>query len=309
MTTKEAQILKVQLSQDGRLWYARGVETPVMSTQSRAGFVSGLSARDDLHVRVLGTVINAPLIVDLYQKCCSPRRTGKLEVASPAICETIAERRDPQISLYRMRQCLLSPSLGGWHQVDELDYPSYAIAAQFAEDGKFTSHIDKLLVTHPTYHDLTFLPTLNRSAAAELLGIILDPRWFIDTRNPYRLSQLKLYLGLTPKHMRQVTTAGVSCERTRRCQLALAAWGGGHPPTTAEFERPGNFLWRRWREANDTVMGNLRATQAFMAYLIRTWQQQLVSKSGQTLEMFIPSELLRDAEITEYKIHAQSRQN
>ncbi len=308
MTTKEAHILKVQLADDGRVWYANGVETPLSTTQDRAGFVNKLATQVDLHVRVLGTVINAPLIVDLYQKCCSARLTGRLEVASPAVCETTAERHDPTISLYRMRQCLLSPSLGGWHQVDELDYPAYAIAAQFAQDGKFTTHIERLLLTHPAYHDLLFLPTLNRAAVTELLGIVLDPRWFIDIRNPYRLSKLKLYLGLTPRLMRQVSEGRADCELTRRCRLALTAWGGGlEQPTPADYERPGNFLWRRWRVAGGGCMGNLRATQAFVAYLVRTWQQQLVSKSAQTLEMFVPAELLKGDEITAYKAHAKTR--
>ena len=130
MRTQEDQIIKLQLAGDGRLWYSDGVETPRAAVQDRSGFVSDLAEKDSPHVRVLGTQTNAPLIVDLYQKCCSPRRSGRLEVASPLVCESDHERKTPNIALYRMRQCALSPSLGGWHRVDERDYPGYAIAAQ-----------------------------------------------------------------------------------------------------------------------------------------------------------------------------------
>lgn len=307
--SQEAQILKLQLSDDGRVWYADGMATPVPSDQERAAFVRDLSARGSLHARVLGTADNAKLIVDLYQQCCSPRKTGRLEVAAPTVCTSTAERRDPSISLYRMRQCLLPPSLGGWHQVNELDYPAYAIAAQLAQDGKFTKHTAMLLETHPVYHDLMFLPTFDRDAVAQLLAIILDPRWFVDIRNPYRLSRLKTYLGLSPRYMQQVTHGGVTCERSRRCAIALQAWKGiGTQPTPAECEQPGNFLWRRWRSADSVERGNLRATQAFITYFVRTWQQQLVSKSTQQLEMFRADSLLKGSEVFAYQQHSANRQ-
>ena len=305
---QEEQILKVQLSADGRVWYADGMETPTVSADDHARFTSTLSHRSIQHIRVLGTPENAQLIVDIYQKCCSPRRVGRLEVASPMICSKVSERSDPTISLYRMRQCQLSPSLGGWHQVDELDYPSYAIAAQFAKNEDYGDHVRKLLLTHPAYHDLSFLPTLGQEAAARLIAIILDPRWFVDFRSPDRLSRLKTYLGLTPRHMLQVTNGTGKCDRAKRCAIALQAWQGNVNQSEIDYTAPGNFLWRRWKSSGGGFRGNLRATQTFVTYFIRTWQQQLLSKSRQQLEMFIPDNLLRGAEVAAYKVHAAGRQ-
>lgn len=305
MRVQEDQIIKLQLGPGGELWYSDGVETPRTAVQDRSGFVSDLAEKDSLHVRVLGTQTNAPLIVDLYTKCCSPRRPGRLEVASPLVCETDQERNTPAIALYRMRQCLLPPSLGGWHQVDELDYPSYAIAAQLAKDGGFTEHTQRLLLTHPVHHDLTFLPTINWEPTAYLLSIILDPRWFLNFNNPYRLSKLKAYLGLSPRYMRQVERGEANCERSLRCRTVLRAWKG-EEPSPADMERPGNFLWRRWRSAGGGLRGDLRASQAFLLYLARTWQQQLVSKHHQQLEMFMPESLLREGEAHAYREHKES---
>ncbi len=313
MRVQEDQILKMQLAGNGQLWYSDGVENPTVAPD-RSGFVSNLAEKDSLHVRVLGTAENAPLIVDLYQHCCSPRRSGKLEVASPLTCESQRERSTPTIALYRMRQCLLPPSLGGWHQVDELDYPAYAVAAQLEKDGGFTDHTKRLLLTHPVLHDLTFIPTLDLEATAFLLSMILDPRWFVDFKNPYRLSKLRMYLGLTPRYMRQVAAGEVNCDRALRCRTALQAWKGNHPRYAVNTANPANFLWRRfeyaWRQkglTNGRAHGLLRATQAFVTFLARTWQQQLVSKSQQQLEMFVPESLLRGAEVDAYKQHAAQR--
>lgn len=296
----------MQLAPNGSLWYSDGVETPRPAVQDRSGFISDLVEKDSLHVRVLGTELNAPLIVDLYHKCCSPRRSGRLEVASPLVCETDQERNTPTIALYRMRQCALPPSLGGWHRVDELDFPAYAIAAQLSKDGGYTEHARRLLLTHPVYHDLTFLPTINWEATAHLIATILDPRWFVDFKNPYRLSKLKAYLGLSPRYMRQIERGEANCERALRCRTVLQAWKG-EQPSPADMERPGNFLWRRWQYARGGLRGDLRASQAFVLYLVRTWQQQLLSKAHQELQMFMPESLLHDGEARAYKDHDARR--
>ena len=46
-----------------------------------------------------------------------------------------------------------------------------------------------------------------------------------------------------------------------------------------------------------------------LVYLIRTWQQQLVSKSAhlQELEMFVPDNLLKGSELTAYHAHNAKR--
>jgi len=308
MRVQEDQIIKLHLAAGGKVWYSDGIETPVSSSQDQSGFVRDLAEKDSPHVRVLGTRENAPLIVDLYQRCCSPRHSGKLEVATPLLCETDGERHNPEIALYRMRQCRFAPSLGGWHQVTPIDYPTYAIAGQLDKDEMTTEHSKRLLETHPAWHDLTFLPTINGDAAVELLAHLLDPRWFVDPRNPYRLAKIMMFLGLNPRYMRQVTRGEANTSRAVRCRTALTAWRG-EQPTPADIMRPGNFLWRRWQAAGGGWRGDLRATQAFICYLVRTWQQQIADAGPQQLEMFIPESLLKgDAEIQAYKEHAKTRE-
>lgn len=302
--TKEEQIVKVHVAGDGQLWYADGKSTPMLAGD-RAGFLSSLTSRTPLHLRLLGRRENAAIITAIYQGFCSPRREGRMELATPLLCERPDERLNPEIAILRMRQCLLPASLGGWHTVTALDYPSYAIAAQLEKDGGFSEHVNRILETHPAWHDLTFLPTLDRAATAELLGTILDPRWYIDLQHPTRLVRLGAYLGLDPRNVQQVTDGITTSTKAVRCRTVLQAWQGSGQPGRVDMERPGNFLWRRWLARGGGRRGNIDASKAFLVYLVRTWQNQLFRSIGS--RFFIAEDLLRGAEVAAYTAHADTR--
>ena len=289
------------------MWYADGLENPVASPYHCHAFVRSLELRNGRYFRVIGSEINAPLIAALYRRCEEYNGDCYLELASPHVCETPDERRDPVIALYRMRQCLLAPSLGGWHRMTSLDYPSYALAAWLSQRTAYTAEVAALLRTHPAYHDLTFLPTLQEEAAAAVLGSLLDPRWYIDHRHPHRLSRVKLHMGLSPACMQRAAAASITTPRLQRCAFSRLAWRCEMSPTEEEQRLPGNFLWRRWEAAGGGIKGCVRATQAFIGYLLRTWQQQLVANSPQRLELFIPAEMFRGDEVAAYTQHAKLR--
>ena len=210
------RIINLQLTDDGELWVARGDNNPE-AVRDKSGFVSELSKMEYPHLRLIGMRENASLIVDLYRECCSSDKKGKIEVATPMLCYSETERNNPEIALYRMRQCLLPPSLGGWHKVDELDFPSYAIANFLDQDN--IDEAQAMLLTHPIHHDMAFIPTINWKALTQLTGMILDPRWYIDINHPYRLSKLKRYLGLTPRIMRKVLAGEINCAQSIRLSL------------------------------------------------------------------------------------------
>lgn len=308
MTVAEAKITRLQLGADGSLWHATGLAAPSVTTDYRR-LIDEIGQQDSPHFRVIGSSFNAPLIVELYQRYCSPRLNGRLEVASPNLCESEQELRDPTISLYRMRQWNVPPSLGGWHRVDELDYPIYAMSAQFQRDrGRVGEHLRLLWKSHPLYHDLTFLPTINHDAVIDVVTMVMDPRWFIDTRNPYRLSRLKTYLGLSPRCVHEVMSGRGSHTRGMRCRMVIGSWFNQNP-SAGDMERPGNFLWRRWRSAGSGTKGILRASQAFVAYLARAWQHRLVAKSVHRAELFAPDEMLQPGEFEAYKRHIAASQS
>ncbi len=298
----------MHVATNGDVWYSDGIDVPRMATEGRSRFISSLSKRELLYVRMLGTKQNASLIVELYQKYCSPRKAGTLEVASPLVCESEPERDDPKVALYRMRQCLLPPSLGGWHTVSPVDYPSYALAALILTENRtgYCEHHRQLLLTHPVWHDLLFIPTIDPESVIFLITHIVDPRWFIDQQNPERLGKLKMSLGLTPAIMRQNIRDDKCSMANLLCRMSLRCWKGKEP-LAEDMERPGNFLWRRWRHAGGGWRGDLRVSQDFVSYMARTWQQQIVAAAGGRWDMFIPTSLLRGHEVNAYEEHSARR--
>lgn len=304
MKVQEAQIIKLHTVGD-QLWCADGLTSP-MEVPDRSGFVRELSMKEHVHLRVMGTRENAPLICQLYEQFCGPCRTGKLEVATPAVCMTEQERRDPSIALYRMRQYHLPASLGGWHTVDEFDYPSYAITTQLDRDGKVTDPIRKLLLTHPVYHDMMFLPQFDADALIHLIANIRDPRWYIDLDHPDRVGRLKSYLGLSPRYVRQMLAGQISTPKTLRCQQVFQCWHGrtNQPPTNSD-----NFLWKPWIQSQGTWQAALSVSHKFLTFLAKTWHQQLVRSYFRTreLDIFTPASLLLRHELPEYEKHTAAR--
>ena len=304
MEVQEAQIVFLQQSPAGELWCSTDMVKPcVVADQSV--FVSELTKKEDLHVRTLGTHDNVQLICDLYRQRCSPRHKGKLEVASPLLCQPANERTTPEKAIYRMRQCLQSPSLGGWHQVDELDFPAYSLAEQISKEGNFTDHVQNILLTHPVYHDLQFIPTIDMEAVAKLIASVLDPRWFVHANHPYRISKLRNYLGLLPYFMEQVDEEMIDNPKVVNAKLVRQAWKNVYIDDV-DFRDPANFLWRRWRAYGGGSKGDLAACRAFLVYLVRNWQNHLLSKSPQKIDMFEPSFLLNAEETAAYKAYKRN---
>jgi len=213
-----------------------------------------------------------------------------LELASPRFCQP-TELEDGSIPLYRMRQCWWPAAAGGWHVATRADLAAYALTANPTSPALFQAH--------PAYVPLTFITGLDAPAAARVLALIVDPRWIIEHAHPERTVALCGYLGVTPW-----TIARCRGTAFRRFELVCRAWQGlpGAPPVTG----PGAFLWRRYRAAGGGSQGLLRASQAFVSYLAKTWQQRLYDTANkQALELFDPALLLQGDETVAYRQHMQ----
>lgn len=276
MRYAEDTTLKLHTAPDGNIWFAEGNCEPRNSNMTLSDITSHeMWQRSVVPVRVLGTRPNARLLVRLYE-ARKQLRIGRFEVAGPQVCETRRELLNPEITLYRMRQCLMPASLGGWHAFDEVDLTSYRLAA-----ASFTSPIVtatevvlQLLQQHPLWRPLSFIPTLNAGSCALLVASIVDPRWFIAARKPNSVARLRRFLGLHPG-----VTINTSDPYSLRRQLVQACWRN-QQPDSVDIERPENFLWRVDREA-----GELRASQYFVFYLFHVWRNALASARGGLLDM------------------------
>jgi hypothetical protein len=240
---------------------------------------------------MVGSTYNARALCLMYER----KKRGELvhlEVASPAVVgRTRAERDDPVLMLVRIRDSAadgLNPAMGGWHEFDDADYPAYALAASDIYDDPRLSEVvqfrEEMLTAHPAWPGLSFLEHLDLGKLVQLLGVILDPRWYVSLRTrqgndfvPYNddAAKLNAYLGLDPRTMAGVLGYCGESGSAAWCRLVIETWMGRSAPTPEEQLRPGCFLWRRYRREDGPIKGALRASQMFVDYLRLVWLDAL----------------------------------
>jgi hypothetical protein len=289
---------------EGVVWTSRGLGHPTSTHASVDYVLKIIHIAEQETVRIVGTRENAGLILQLADL----RTRGELkslQVVTPLVCSTEADRRRPEAVLYHMRRFHRAPSLGGYHEVTDDDLISYRLieASKECEDGKLTHKAVCLLYAHPAIRPSRFICGVNMFNYARLLATIVDPRWYVDLCDPDRGSKLEAYLGLNPKTMAGVFGEGPRWRHHDRCKLVVDCWYakeaahevmhtytehgiGAAAETTVIGFRPGDFLWRIWgghmgfdHEWNP-VKAVLRASQKFVQLVRLYWLAQLYSNSA-----------------------------
>jgi hypothetical protein len=145
------------------------------------------------------------------------------------------------------------PSLGGTQRPGPVELATYALA-DLPPDA---------VRDHPVYRRLAFI-RLDPISVGALLGLILDPRWFVDPADPGSLNRLGAFLRLDPKAARH--------DRAR-FRLAYRAWHAGGPP--ADLADPAEACWRRWYDLRCDDRAIFRVTVWFVRYLRAVWLDTL----------------------------------
>ncbi len=336
---KAIDTLTLKLHMHGRkIWCLDGDHTVRCAGESPEAFFEGELCTHTDRVRLVGNAANSRLIVRLYDL----KQKGKLEsvqVCTPLVCPVDKDRQKPEAMLIGMRNFTRAPSQGGFHEVEESDYRSYALLESLTQGTLRGQPVDvdalQLLRGHPAWRPLSFIQSLDKLSVAGLLAYILDPRWYIDQCAPDRLGKLEAWLGLNPK-----TQAGVSSGRPRwrhhrRCQVVLNCWkdvpleedvryrfelSAPNPIEGSDLTgcAPWDFAWRRWGHRlgigrpdapeGDPVMADLRGSQRFIAFLRHVWLSELYRDSTampeQNAALFRPADFFRHpTEIAAYELH------
>jgi hypothetical protein len=223
------------------------------------------------------------------------------------ICESAEEANNPEIVLYRMRQICLAPSLGGWHDFSQQDYPSYVLNFPLTDDVS-TECLVNTLHTHPAWPAMSFVSGLSELALVFVVRHILDPRWYIDPEFPDRVGQLQFAMGLQPSVQRQIYDEDAKhTAAMAKCRWVLDSWKDKEP-VGYEWEEPGYFLWRIWRDTGGGSRGDLKASQKFIVFLRHSWLDAMYSNttSSGSDPLFAPDMLFHRAdEVEAYKQHMQ----
>ena len=306
MNDSDAAILKVHVQRDG-VWCLTNEALPRRVARNELDFLESKELSDATHVRLVGAVSNAALITRLYNR----RVTGELQsvqVCSPLVYQTERERQDPATLLRAMRNFVLAPSCGGFHELTPADLDMYSLAAAVYAYGGEVNRVRPYLYNHPAWPAISFVRTLDESFCAAMLATIVDPRWYIDPCNPDRTARLEARMGLNPKTQAGVSIAGRKpWRRHPECMYVLRSWQqpqmiahavevfeahGSQPvaDSTMIGLHPGDFPWRVWGHLRgygstgrivpvDPVIADLRASQCFLRFVRQTWLAALYSDS------------------------------
>jgi len=282
--------IKLHTAKDGKVWYAASINTAQNSGQILDAFLlSPVVNGTGLRVRILGVPQNAELITAMYLRR-HKSEVVSIEVAGPNICESPEELDDPETVLFRMRSTALTSACGGWHQVSEADYLTYALIGRLNRTGNtFDSVTTTYFRAHPVHRALSYIPTLSWAHAAQVMKLVVDPRWYVDRRAPERQGKLELFMGLTPATQKRVSDATKLLVRPRelRCSAVLEAWKTRHPGAV-DLADPRNFLYRIHKAAGSGIKGDLRASQAFLRYLRYNWLDAADRRKGAKDGLFAP---------------------
>jgi len=282
--------VKLHAADDG-VWAGVYDFHPFRVASSVYGFLSSSFLADYVkapYFRLCGHRRNALLLLGLYawrlQHNC-----GAIEVCSPRVVRWQRDLSDGFYTINALRQCIWAQSAGGFHVFDKRDFFSYELVSSLdvlhaAGDKRAVS----LLQSHVAWPILSFIPTLNVSAAALLIALILDPRWYIDVRCPSRGAALRNYLGLRPDVLRQVLEGKHDSGPALRCAVVLASW---YAKEKQDLTQPHNFLYRVVVHHKNPLKGLLRASQKFIDMLRLAW---LATLQGAAPSPFLPEQFFRD---------------
>ena len=266
---------RLHVAGDGLIWYAIDQHMPIPVGMSVGTFIENNPLTENDEVVMSGCRNNSILLVELY-KLRTQNKFKSLKVCSPMACKGDKRRQDPKIVLMDLMQLKgVAGSMGGWHEVHETDFYAHLLAAQTDEEGAL-----KVYKMHPIRPYLSFIPHLNEVKCAQLIGGLIDPRWYVDPDEPESHARIQGYLGLNPRTQYAASVdSQAKVFALERCKLVQDAWKGD-VPTEAQMTQPGYFLWRIFDQEGKGYMADLRASQVFVSYVRETWLHAIYESRG-----------------------------
>lgn len=254
------------------------------------------------HVRKTFNIVYMPgtacnmWIADAIYTVCGDSCT--IRILGPRYCNSNDSGDDPDRILHNMRRCVASASVGGWIQVTPQVMPALRCCLDRSKVVGTSLHTQL-----PFWRDITFLDYVDPVQLTRLVAAIRDPRWFLSREDSTSYRKLPMYLGLTPHNMAAAMCMEHGSQQVRRCYSALRTWQKGNDPPTGQL-RESQFLWNVWRRYDNPVLANLRATQAFVDYLVRIWHKRLFPDGHPHASLLFDPRVYFTKEVSEaYKSH------
>lgn len=306
---KPDDTLYLTVNSDNHISYATEKSLPVHTSYSIDDFFNAELLTENTKLKIPAKYENIPIILkSFFHKCRGA--ISSLKVCSPRIIETCAD--DPDSELHEAKKQCLNPSIGGWHEFDERDYPSYRIAFELAEALPDYEDVKETLKLHPVWSALSFLDSLDSLSLAHLISWIIDPRWFINETNPNDFQFIYAEIGLTKTNCSRIANKKIpnhnhslEYESYWRCRNVVDCWAG--PSSLPESQSTSKFLWQKFKAYPDKVEGLLNATKLFVDLFIHIWLDVLACPY-QRGQIFIPEQFIQCQEtLALFKKHINNK--
>jgi|TARA_R110000824_G_scaffold304281_5_gene492103 hypothetical protein len=296
-----SDVLRVHTDSGGIVWCGQNGVGAHCTGFSPEEFVAKSVFKTAPVVRAMGTAENSKLLLAMYERHKKAPVLAKRNIwlASPLICPTKQLRDDPSEVLYRMWQSDTTARVSAnWHLMNAVDFNTHLLRVSVDRDQLEHGITDKARVIfqyHPTFSALAFFDQIDLNCSIRMLALILDPRWYVHAERPNRLSKVMNFLGLRPASFRSGTA-----EQSDSADVVCGSWCT-HVPSEASYGIPCNFLHRISRYHGGGVRGQLKASEAFVRFVVLHWLQDL---SYTKSKLFDPTLFFKtEAEVIAYNNH------
>ena len=295
--------LRVHTGSDGIVWCERAGDRAHYTGCSPEEFVTKNVFKTAPVVRTIGSPENSKLLLAMYEKHKKAPMLAKRSIwlASPAICPIAKLRADPVEVLRRMGQPDTTARISAnWHLMRAVDFNAHLLRISVDRDWDTQGITEKSKVIfqyHPAFAALSFFESVYLNPTIKIMSLILDPRWYVHSERPNRLSKLMRFLGLTPRNF---LTHGKGQKRYNADYdtFVVDSWYKDGP---VDYDSPRNFLWRIFRHHGGGEKGKLRASEEFIRFVILHWLQDL---SHSKSRLFDPTLFFKTSEeIKAYNEH------
>ncbi len=270
-------------------------------------------------VRLLGTAMNAKLIVRLLRRALRPGAPFYVALGTPTIVPQ--HQQPPALITEAVAQSAYFPtSVGGWRRATEDDLAVYRAAVEITKPAPDRELLATLAYSHASWRLASFVNLMEPADYAAWLGHVRDPRWYVSPRHPERSARLQKYMGLWPDL--QLTTMlnrpgpygpQQRCMATRRCWLPDALLRP-EQQRAYDCDAPSSFIFRVFRrimlrpgDATPAV-AYVRASQMFVKFARSAWLAMTTKMNGQpTLELMYPEQFFKtQEELQAFQTHQQA---
>lgn len=305
--------LRLYQDGDGTIWLGTdGSKQPISCGSDPQKLLARQEVKSAHSIFLLGFRFNANLICELGLANLAAA-VPPCYVGTPAVCHSAASPGEVLRSMSSLGNMAhgggcLAGSLGGWHRVGPNDIAQYDLIRKFrASNGAFTGDVAEALQNHPAFPAVSFVPSSEFSHCAELLALIVDPRWYVDRAHPDRRSRLRRFLGLRESNIRTLQMVQPPKSRRgryfHRAKTVLLSWSG-YRDGLSNIDDPANFLMRCLRDEPGQVKAMQRTCNLFVSFVHDVWVDAVANIPGQ---YFVPKYFFRSQEESEaYKKHATS---